>query len=106
MIDIKQLRLLILAVSHDQVDNNKKIQTPSIPPVLEKYSWKKKLSYLIMGNVRSKDTCMKKIIRILRPNLDAHGEHLQNKGYIIYFAVKVFWFDDELEIFEAKVAYT
>ncbi len=102
---IKQLKMLFLAVSHDQVDNNGKNQARFILPVLEKYSLKKKLSYIITDNARSKDICMTEIIEILRSNLDAHGEQLQYMRYIIYLAAKAPWFDDKSEIFEAKLAF-
>lgn len=56
--------------------------------VLEKYSLKEKLSYLITNNARFKDTYMMEIIEMLRSNLDANSEKLQYIRCIIYVAAK------------------
>jgi hypothetical protein len=60
------------------------------------------LGYFILDNISSNDTCVREILRNLRPDLDPIQRHFRCFGHIVNLAAKTFLFGKEPEAFETN----
>lgn len=76
----------------------------AIIPMIDKYGLKEKLGYFMTDNTSSNNTCIAKIIDLIRPDLDLKERRLWYMGYIISLITKAFVFGKKSETFEADIA--
>lgn len=74
----------------------------SIISVIKEYELKDRLGYFVLDNVSSNDTCVREILRKLRPDLNAKNRRLRCFGHIVNLAAKAFLFGNDPEAFEAE----
>jgi hypothetical protein len=74
----------------------------SIISVIEEYELRDRLGYFVLDNVSSNDTCVREILRKLRPDLNAKNRRLRCFGHIVNLAAKAFLFGNDPEAFEAE----
>ena len=67
----------------------------SIISAIEEYELRDRLDYFVLDNVSSNDTCVREILRKLRPDLNAKNRRLRCFGHIVNLAAKAFLFGNE-----------
>ena len=63
----------------------------SVIAVIEEYEITNILGYFILDNVSSNDTCVREILKKLRPDLNPQKCHLHCFGHIVNLAAKAFY---------------
>jgi hypothetical protein len=71
--------------------------------VIEEYEIKDLLGYFVLNNASSNDTCVREILKQLRPEFDSKQRRLRCFGHIVNLAAKAFLFGEDAEAFEFEI---
>jgi hypothetical protein len=73
-----------------------------IIPVIKYYEFQDRLGYFVLDSISSNDTCVREVLKNLRPDLDEKQHRLRCFGHVINLAAKAFLFGKEPEAYETN----
>ena len=93
----------LLRLQHIEGVHSSENIAQSVIAVIEEYKVKDLLGYFVLDNASSNDTCVREILKQLRPELNPKERRLCCFGYIVNLAAKAFLFSKEIEAFEFEI---
>jgi len=93
----------LLSLRHVEGAHSGENMAQSVIVVIEEYEIKDLLGYFVLNNVSSNDTCVREILKQLRPELNLKERRLWCFSHIVNLAAKAFLFGEEAEAFEFEI---
>ncbi len=104
---VGEAKSYLLGLRHVEGAHSGENMAESVIAVIEEYEITDILGYFILDNVSSNDTCVREILKKLRPDLNPKKCRLRCFGHIVNLAAKAFLFGEEADAFELEVdSYT